>query len=213
MKYSNTQKAELQTWNLESDYLRQLKLEREVVRYPKLIDDMGLPLLDLAKKTCLDIGPGPKGILADVDCFYKIALDPLIDGYKEKFKLVDYDKYISGVGEKIPLKDSSVDLVVCTNALDHTEDPEKVISEIRRVLAPSGYLAVVFCTNLALVHPHLAHTNNINETKFHNWIDEDFETIKELTYKKDGYRYGWVKFDGKCGQPAMAWLGRLTTKG
>jgi len=213
MKLNNIQQEELKTWNLEDDDKRFLKLERERVRYPKIFKDMGLDLLDLTKKVCLDLGAGPKGILADIDCKYKIAIDPLIDGYKEKFKMVDYDKYIVGTGENIPLKDNSVDLVVCTNALDHTEDPEKVIMEIKRILKPSGYFAVLFCINLALVHPHSAHKNNINEIKFHNWIDGDFETIKELTYRKDGYRYGWVFFNEKRGQPALCGLYRLCSKG
>lgn len=213
MKLTDIQQEELKTWNIEEDKKRYLKLERERVRYPKMFKDMGLDLIDLTKKVCLDLGAGPKGILADIDCKYKIALDPLIDGYKEKFKMVDYDYYITGTGENIPLEDNSVDLVVCTNALDHTENPEKTIKEITRILKPSGYLAVIFCINLAMVHHHPAHKNNINEIKFHNWIDGDFETIKELSYKKDGYRYGWIKFENKVGQPAFCWLGRITTKG
>lgn len=213
MKLDEIQQEELKTWNIEDETKRQLKLERERVRYPKMFNDLGLNLLDLTKKICVDIGAGPKGLLADINCKYKIALDPLMDSYKDKFKMVDYDEHICSRAEEIPLEDNTADLVVCTNALDHTEIPEQVISEVRRILKPSGYFAVIFCINLALVHPHPAHKNNINENKFHNWVDGDFETINEKSFRKDGYRYGWVKYEGKCGQPAFVWLGRITTKG
>ena len=48
---------------------------------------------------------------------------------------------------------------------------------------------------------------------FRKFVDSDFETYHELTFEKNGLRYGWKKFEGKCGIPAFAWLGRLCTKG
>ena len=49
-------------------------------------------------------------------------------------------KYSVGRGEQIPLANESVDVVVCVDVLEHVEDLEKVIQEVRRVLKPNGLL-------------------------------------------------------------------------
>jgi len=38
-----------------------------------------------------------------------------------------------GMGEDLPFEDKSVDFVICSNALDHCLDPQKVVSEVFRV--------------------------------------------------------------------------------
>jgi len=48
--------------------------------------------------------------------------------------------YHEGAGENIPLDNHSVDRVVCVDVLEHVQDLEKVIIEIRRVLRPYGIL-------------------------------------------------------------------------
>ena len=70
-----------------------------------------------------------KTLLRSVATLY-VSLDPQLEG------LVD----IIGVGERIPFKDKSFDLVLCTQVLNYAASPEKLVSEIYRVLAPQGYL-------------------------------------------------------------------------
>ena len=48
-----------------------------------------------------------------------------------------------GVAEKLPWEDGSFDLVILDNVLEHVQDREKTLQEIRRVLAPSGLLYMV----------------------------------------------------------------------
>ena len=45
-----------------------------------------------------------------------------------------------GVGEAIPFPNSSFDTAVCTYTLCSVENPEKVLSELRRILRPGGRL-------------------------------------------------------------------------
>jgi 2-polyprenyl-6-hydroxyphenyl methylase/3-demethylubiquinone-9 3-methyltransferase len=47
--------------------------------------------------------------------------------------------YKLGSGEKIPADDASFDVVVCVDVLEHVEDLEQVLSEVRRVLKPDGW--------------------------------------------------------------------------
>ena len=46
--------------------------------------------------------------------------------------------YLVGAGENIPVGDCSVDSVVCVDVLEHVEDLDRVLDEIRRILKPGG---------------------------------------------------------------------------
>jgi SAM-dependent methyltransferase len=43
---------------------------------------------------------------------------------------------------ELPVGDDEIDLVVCFEAIEHVPDPEKVLDELQRVLAPEGLLLV-----------------------------------------------------------------------
>jgi len=204
-------KAELDSWNLKDIKMRKIKLEREWVRYPYMIEKLGLDnILYLEDKSVLDIGSGPMGgILQHLPCKRKISIDPLNKEYVENFPEF-YNpniEYFVAEGEKIPLENDSISLVTCVNALDHSESPAQVINECTRVLGPSGYLSLSFCINLAKTHPHKAHPHNLDSEWLHKIIDSDYETIFETIGK-----YGWVKQNNRVGQPCLYGLYRLTTK-
>jgi SAM-dependent methyltransferase len=204
-------KSELDSWNLKDKELRKLKLEREWVRYPYLIKKLGLDnLLYLEDKSILDIGSGPMGgILQLLPCKTKISIDPLNTEYLKDFPEFFNPNiiYISGTAEKIDLTNYYFDLVTCVNALDHCEDPYKVLENIKLALAPSGYLSLSFCINLSKNHLHPAHPHNLDSEWLHKIIDSDYETIFEKIDK-----YGWIKINGKVGQKCLYGLYRLTTK-
>jgi SAM-dependent methyltransferase len=42
-------------------------------------------------------------------------------------------------GWTVPLGDSSIDTAICTEVLEHCQDPARVLSETRRVLKPGGF--------------------------------------------------------------------------
>jgi len=43
-----------------------------------------------------------------------------------------------GAVESLPVDDGSFDLVLCTQVLEHTDDPARAVSELHRVTAPGG---------------------------------------------------------------------------
>jgi ubiquinone/menaquinone biosynthesis C-methylase UbiE len=102
-------------------------------------------------RTCLEVGIGPFGIgvigfLPQVE--RRFAVDPAeptplspgmeLHDYVAKWR--DPVQYIVGCGESIPLRNESMEMVICCNVLDHALAPEKILSEIHRVLRPGGLL-------------------------------------------------------------------------
>ena len=59
-----------------------------------------------------------------------IAIDPVLEG------LLD----VVAVGEAVPFRDATFDLVICTQVLTYATEPQRVISECHRVLKPGGAL-------------------------------------------------------------------------
>lgn len=194
---------ELKTWNLEDPIKRAEKIERERIRYPKMLKEMGINLLDLEEKIVVDIGSGPISALQFIEAKEKIAIDPLSDEYRKLHTLEPSIKWWNKNAENIPCPNNFADLVICMNALDHFEEPLKVIEEVIRILRAGGFFAVHCCINNATNNPHPAHIHNINYELFRSWVDEAFETVHEFFG-----RYGWKKYKGKIGQPAFCWLGR-----
>jgi SAM-dependent methyltransferase len=71
----------------------------------------------------------------------RVCIDPLAEHYAARFDLpMDRVTYASGQGESLPFVTGSVDLVICTNCIDHTDDPWAVAREVGRVLRPGGWL-------------------------------------------------------------------------
>jgi SAM-dependent methyltransferase len=56
----------------------------------------------------------------------------------------DRSTFLVGVGEDLPVADSSVDLIIMNDVMEHVIDPSKVLDEIYRVLKPKGRAAIVF---------------------------------------------------------------------
>lgn len=70
----------------------------------------------------------------------RVCADPLASHYGVLFDLpTDRVEFVPNHGEALPMTDASVDLVVCTNCIDHAEDPVGVIDEIERVLCSGGW--------------------------------------------------------------------------
>jgi len=85
----------------------------------------------------LDIGSGP----IPVSPYSKdmLSVDPLA----HKYRKAGYDKRfdsVASVGESLPFKDNSIDIIYCVNTLDHSNNPELFIKEMHRILKLNGKL-------------------------------------------------------------------------
>lgn len=104
-------------------------------------------VIPLAQGRVFEIGCGGgfNQALYDSDKVTSFAgIDPhakLLDGARLRALAKGWETDIrQGVGEDIPFADGSFDTVVCTYTLCSVDDPARVLSEIRRILAPSGQL-------------------------------------------------------------------------
>lgn len=89
----------------------------------------------------LQIGCGPLDVINEIKIGERHSIDPLANFYKQKFKF-NYKEtnFIKGIGENLPYKNNFFDIVIFANVLDHTSNPEKVLSEIKRVLKSRGIM-------------------------------------------------------------------------
>ncbi|HYY79635.1 MAG TPA: class I SAM-dependent methyltransferase [Actinomycetes bacterium] len=93
-------------------------------------------------------------------CAKVIGID--VDPAARHNPLVDEFHLVGGDG-RWPLADASVDLAVSDYVLEHVEDPDRFVSECRRVVRPGGYLcmrttnALSYFGVLARLVPNRAH--------------------------------------------------------
>lgn len=91
----------------------------------------------------------------DVGCGAKPYL-PLLAPHATRYVGLDAEPgdYVDdvGSGEALPYPDASFDVVLCTQMLEHADDPPTVVREIHRVLRPGG-LALVSTHGVFLYHP------------------------------------------------------------
>lgn len=194
--------AEAASWCIADDDARAEKIRRERIRHPKLIRDLLLDQLDTHRMDVLEVGGGPAPLSDLLDCRTRVVVDPLADEYRRYFPCPDHRALKV---EDMPYAEQA-DLVICTNALDHVQGPLLALAAMTRALRPGGFLALMCAENNALTNPHPAHEHNLTAEWVHQLVDAEFETCWELTYARDGYRYGWVLWEGRRGQPAWALL-------
>jgi SAM-dependent methyltransferase len=104
----------------------------------------GLSRDDYAGKALLDIGCGPCGSLEWAEgAGERVGLDPLADDYR---KLADERQamtYCNAPSEAIPYPDGHFDCVSTFNSLDHVDDVEATLREIKRVTSPQGRVLLI----------------------------------------------------------------------
>ncbi|MGQ0763232.1 MAG: class I SAM-dependent methyltransferase [Acidobacteriota bacterium] len=97
------------------------------------------PIADAAR--VLEVGSGAHGLIFYFGAQNGIGADPLAHHYSSLFPAWQQKApTIGALGEALPFPDHSFDVVLCDNVVDHAESPTQIVSEIVRVLAPSGML-------------------------------------------------------------------------
>lgn len=117
---------------------------------PLYTSAFGLDRSVYSGKRVLDIGCGPRGSLewADVTA-QRVGLDPLVPDYRKLGIGRHKMEYCAAPSHKIPFPGGHFDFVTCLNALDHVDDFEGTVGEIKRVTKAGGF----FLLSVELDHP------------------------------------------------------------
>ncbi len=154
----------------------------------------GLKLLEKVKYrkniTALDIGSGLGFPLLEVamrlgNSCKVYGIDPwevAVERIKTKIKI--YGIYnveiISGVAEKIPLPNNSVDLVFSNNGLNNVDDINKVISECSRISKTGSQLVFTYNTNKTMIEFYSVMEDVLHEKNMTN----ELTLMNEHIHKK-----------------------------
>jgi SAM-dependent methyltransferase len=92
------------------------------------------------KGDVVNIGTGLMSIFNFIDVKGRmVEVDPIIDKYLNTFPLPSEAKF-EAMATTSGIKDNSFDTALCLNTIDHTSEPEKMASEIHRILKRGGTL-------------------------------------------------------------------------
>jgi len=144
--WNDSQRGELSFWNGQ---LNQGNIEQEHRNYyyrHTLEDGCNIfayffMLCDLSDKVLIDVGSGPQGILHSLKAKEKIAIDPLMKSFRDLGYGIEENnvKACAVSGEHLSDLLITADVIFCLNALDHTQNPQKVLDEVYSVLNKGGY--------------------------------------------------------------------------
>lgn len=135
--WDKAQEKEYESWfetDMTYDYLMNNWLNRK--------DDFNY-LISRVKSdsSVLDIGSGPVSVLhVFPKCKKMIALDPLNEQYKKRYKRLPHINYLSTKAEDLEFADQSFDFITCVNALDHMDNYQRSLREMIRCLRKDGII-------------------------------------------------------------------------
>lgn len=129
----------------------------------------------------LDIGCGPRGSLEWASmASRRIGLDPLAKEYLRLGACHHSMEYCDAPSEKIPLKDAECDAVFSFNSLDHVEDVNQTLREIKRVTRPNG----IFLLLVEVNHPPTAcEPHELNPKMLIDFLKPEFDCKSLQVYK------------------------------
>jgi SAM-dependent methyltransferase len=89
----------------------------------------------------IEVGSGAHGLIFCFGARNAVGVDPLAVSYRRLFPRWQATvMMIAAVGEQLPFRDQSFDIVLCDNVVDHAESPRGIAAEIVRILKPGGLM-------------------------------------------------------------------------
>ena len=154
----------------------------------------GLDLLDKIKYrkniTALDIGPGLGFPLLEIamrlgGTCRVYGIDPwekAMERIRKKIKIygISNVQLISGVAEKIPIPDNSVDLIFSNNGLNNVGDLGLVLKECNRVSKTGAQLVFTFNTDKTMIEFYTVLESVMHEKK----MQDEISLMNNHIYKK-----------------------------
>jgi SAM-dependent methyltransferase len=187
-RWDKAQEAEKKSWQSTKDIW--LKDDGRLYWQEKLNRGFNLDFSFFINKDVLEIGCGPAGIIFLSDMAkYRIGIEPmdLSDLIEEDWKKSIVTK---GVGEILPFEDSSFDIVISFNALDHAINPDDVIKETHRVLRHDGDFLLWIYTLREKYRPLQKTLNRLDAPHPHHFTyNEIISMVNNNSFRINNRRY------------------------
>ena len=89
----------------------------------------------------IEVGSGAHGLIFCFGGEHRVGVDPLAADYCRLFPAWQRRaSTVAAVGESLPFRDRSFDVVLCDNVVDHAESPSRIVRELVRILKSGGLL-------------------------------------------------------------------------
>lgn len=167
---------------LENDYERMvpefhrnsLIYAEHTTRYEAAVDIVkGKVVLDIASGS----GYGTKMLAQTAKYVYGVDVNEVAINYSKRHYNAENIEYVVGDGEEIPLGDKSVDIVVTFETIEHIQDYQKFIKEIRRVLKDDGIAIISTPNDAEFAEGNHFHLHEFEYDELTNLLKEEFSEI------------------------------------
>lgn len=153
-KFWQNRRSNVKPSVFQHDYLYHLALYRDIRESFLKIRRKS----KLKKFRIVDVGCGDKPYLKVFERFAKTYIG--VDITKEADVVAS--------AEKLPFKNEKFDVALCFQVLEHSENPEKIVTEMKRVIVPGGY-AISTTHGIWNYHPF--------PHDYHRWTHEGLENL------------------------------------
>ena len=158
-----------QTGAIEAEHYHRYFLARELCR--------GRDVLDVASGE----GYGSALLSQTAKSVVGVEIDPkCVEHATHEYRAANL-RYLMGDAVKLPLRDQSVDAVVSFETIEHVSDQAAFLSEVKRVLRPSGFLLVstpdlnVYSAPGTEANPY--HVRELTELEFRETLKSEFNNV------------------------------------
>ncbi len=191
-RWKAAQEQEAEFW--KKDYFRDSEFKESLVKYSEVFSRIEDRYRFDDQTKILDLGCGATCVSVFFKKGVKYGVDPLVDIFlkKDREKLSGKIDIFGGTGEAIPFEDGFFDVVLCRNSLDHMDDIQAVMEEIRRVSKPGAvillslYTYTKFITSLKKFSEYIPtlrnveHPHTFTPSQFMDFCRQHFDIQEEI---------------------------------
>jgi SAM-dependent methyltransferase len=145
--------------------------------------------------------------------FLDIAPAKSLAEFVKKHDFIQYrsiDLYMEGVDDKVDVtdmniyRDNSFDIILCSHVLEHIEDDRKAISELYRILKPSGF-AIIMVPILLSIHEDFENPSYKTEAERWKYFGQNDHV---RIYSKNGFVNKLTQVGFKVNQLGIDYFGK-----
>lgn len=142
-----------QIWNYDSYSIPELRRKKAKYKVDNFKDFLSIDY----NTVCVDIGCGGGYISKEIYdryncCIFSCDSSSTAIEYAKQYNVFEKSHYFVSSAQKIDLPNSIADIVFCIGVLEHIEDIDSALNEIRRILKGNGKFIIVSSNCYSLIY-------------------------------------------------------------